>query len=95
MTQDDYNVAYGIGFDAAREVWGRLAELSPDRDDPYGFHDRVLPAPLEAALIALPDEDDESILEAVGTGIIGYWRAARIAASTPCMGAPGGWTLAD
>jgi hypothetical protein len=79
MTQDDYNLAYSIGYDAAREVWGRLAELSPNRDDEYGFVGRVLPDAMASALVALPFEDEEPIDDAVVAGVRAYWRAARIA----------------
>lgn len=82
MTQDDYNLAYNIGFDAAREVMGRLPELSPDRDDVQGFYERVLrsASSLTAALDALPLEDEEAIAEPVECGIAAYWRTARIGA---------------
>ena len=78
MTQDDYNLAYSIGYDAARETWGRLAELSPDRDDLYGFDDRVHPQAFADALDALPNEDAPDVSEPVHEGIAAYWRAARL-----------------
>jgi hypothetical protein len=78
MTYDDYMIAYRIGNDTAAQVWGNLAELSPDKDDRHGFDDRVFPEAFDAALDALPMEDAPDVSEPVHEGILAYWRAAQL-----------------
>ena len=77
MTNDDYMIAYRIGDDAAREVWGRLADLHPDKDDAQGFDDRAFPDAFSDALDALPNEDAPDVSDAVHEGIAAYWRTAQ------------------
>jgi hypothetical protein len=78
VTNDDYMIAYRIGDDFAREAWGRLAELSPDKDYAPDFDERVFPEAFADALDALPNEDALDISDAVHAGIAHYWRCARL-----------------